>query len=152
MSRTATIGVALATLALIGCAGESADSIAARAAALETIELDDWGSALVDAEGSVLYVFEPDAAEAVSCTFTCATNWPPFTAVEGELPQAGDDVDPDLIGTVPNPGGGEIVTYNGWPLYRYAADRAPGDVRGQDTNLNGGRWHVIAPDGEPVIP
>lgn len=150
--RSAVVLAAALVLVLTGCTGESADSIAARAASIETVELEQWGTVLVDAEGAMLYSFEPDASQTVSCTFTCATNWPPFMAVEGELPDAADGVDQELIGTLPNPGGGEIITYNGWPLYRYAADREPGEVRGQNTNLNGGRWYVMAPDGEPVEP
>lgn len=150
--RSVALLAAAAVLALAGCAGESTDSIAARAASIGTVELEQWGTVLVDAEGAMLYSFEPDEAQTVSCTFTCATNWPPYTAVEGELPDAAEGVDPALIGTLPNPGGGEIITYNGWPLYRYAADREPGEVRGQNTNLNGGRWYVMSPGGEPVEP
>lgn len=144
------IVAALVTL-LAGC-GASPEDVAARAAEVTVLDTDDLGEILVDGEGAVLYVFEPDGAEAVSCTFTCASNWPPYTAVEGETPRAGDGVDSNLFGTLPNPAGGEVITYNGWPLYRYAADKNPGEYKGQDRYLNGGAWYVMAPDGEPLIP
>lgn len=139
------------TAALSGCAPDPQD-IADRAATVTVLDSEELGEILVDGKGAVLYIFKPDDAAAVSCTFTCATNWPPFTAVEDAVPVTGDGVEQELLGTMANPAGGEVVTYNGWPLYRYAADRAPGEYNGQDRYLNGGEWYVIAPDGEPVIP
>lgn len=145
------LALATAALALVGCSPDP-EEVAARAAAVAVLETDELGEVLVDGEGDVLYVFEPDDAETVSCTFTCATNWPPFTAVEGSVPAAEDGVDGELLGTIADPSGGEVVTYNGWPLYRYAADRSPGEHRGQDRYLNGGDWYVMSPDGDPLIP
>ncbi|MGP3533636.1 COG4315 family predicted lipoprotein [Microbacterium sp. RD1] len=139
-------------LAVSACAAPDVEGDAARAAQLSLLDAGELGEVLVDGEGNVLYVFLPDAQEAVSCTFTCATNWPPLAAKEDALPDAGEGVRTELIGTLPNPAGGEVVTYGGWPLYRYAADRTPGEHRGQDTYLNGGVWLVIGPDGEPVDP
>jgi predicted lipoprotein with Yx(FWY)xxD motif len=107
---------------------------------------------LVDGKGHVLYAFEPDAATTVTCTFTCASNWPPLAAAEGASPAAGEGIDPGLLGTLPDPAGGEVVTYNGWPLYRYAADKVPGAHRGHDITLNGGAWYVMTPGGEPLRP
>jgi glutathione peroxidase-family protein len=45
------------------------------------------------------------------------------------------------------PGGGEVVTYNKWPLYTYLGDGAAGQANGQDVKLNGGKWYVITPAG-----
>ena len=39
------------------------------------------------------------------------------------------------------------VTYNGWPLYFYAGDTAPGDTNGQG---QGGVWYVVDPTGNPI--
>lgn len=136
---------------LMACTASS-DDIAERASAISLVEHGEFGEILVDGQGNVLYMFEPDAAATVTCTFTCAQNWPPLEAVDGATPSAEDGVDAQLLGTLPNPSGGEVVTYNGWPLYRYAADKAPGEARGQDTNLNGGMWYVLTPEGKPLIP
>jgi predicted lipoprotein with Yx(FWY)xxD motif len=137
-------------LSLAACSAADPEGDATRAAELSVLDTDELGEILVDGEGNVLYMFVPDEASRVTCTFTCASNWPPLTAIEGELPAAGEGVDPGLIGTLANPAGGEVITYNDWPLYRYAADRTPGEHRGQDRYLNGGVWLVMQPDGEPL--
>ncbi len=49
-----------------------------------------------------------------------------------------------LVGTVRRPGGGLQLAYAGHPLYRWAGDRRPGDVRGQAV---GAIWFVVRPDG-----
>jgi predicted lipoprotein with Yx(FWY)xxD motif len=51
------------------------------------------------------------------------------------------------LGSDPNPGGGTVVTYSGWPLYTYVADTAAGAAQGQALNLNGGLWYVMSPSG-----
>jgi predicted lipoprotein with Yx(FWY)xxD motif len=42
--------------------------------------------------------------------------------------------------------GGRVVTYNHWPLYYYADDRAADSVNGQGQGFN---WYVVGPDGLP---
>jgi hypothetical protein len=54
------------------------------------------------------------------------------------------------LGSDPDPTGGRVATYAGWPLYTYVADRAPGSVKGQALNLNGGLWYVLAPSGKVI--
>lgn len=148
----AVVFAAVIALTAVGCAGAPSERDEVRASTITVLDSPELGEVLVDGEGSVLYVFEPDDAATVTCTFTCASNWPPLRAIEDDTPTAGEGVDPDLFGTLPDPAGGEVVTYNGWPLYRYAADKSPGEHRGQDTNLNGGVWYVMQPDGQPLIP
>ena len=72
-----------------------------------------------------------------------AKAWPPLT---GEA-SAGDGVDAGLIGTAEHPESGTQVTYNGWPLYYFAGDSAPGDTNGQG---QGGVWYVIDATGNPI--
>jgi predicted lipoprotein with Yx(FWY)xxD motif len=57
-----------------------------------------------------------------------------------------------LLGSDPDPSGGRVVTYDGWPLYTYADDVQPGQATGQDIDLNDGEWYVIRPTGQPLIP
>lgn len=103
----------------------------------------DLGDIVTDAEGFTLYVFEPDAQGESTCYDACAENWPPL---EGEV-SAGDGIDSSLVGSAERTDGSLQVTYDGWPLYYFAADEAPGDVNGQ---LVGDVWFVIAPDGTPI--
>ena len=51
------------------------------------------------------------------------------------------------IGAAARADGSDQVTYNGWPLYYYAADEKPGDTKGQDV---GGVWFVVTTDGGAV--
>ena len=89
--------------------------------------------------GFPLYMFAPDAARNVTCTGGCATAWPPLLVHAGQTIAAGQDVRPGLLGTAPNPGGGRVVTYHGWPLYTYLGDTAAGHAAGQGEDDDGGR-------------
>jgi hypothetical protein len=44
------------------------------------------------------------------------------------------------LGTITRPGGVVQATYNGYPLYTYAQDMAPGQTTGNGVT---GAWHVI---------
>jgi predicted lipoprotein with Yx(FWY)xxD motif len=108
------------------------------------------GNVLVDAQGKTLYIFKPDDAKKVTCTGGCASVWPPVTLASGAKPAASGAVKGSLLSSDPNPAGGKVVTYNGWPLYAYVADTGPGSAKGQGVNLNGGLWYTISPTGQPV--
>jgi predicted lipoprotein with Yx(FWY)xxD motif len=103
----------------------------------------DLGDILVDGDGNTLYVFEPDAQGASTCYDSCEGNWPPLV---GDV-AAGDGVDGSLLGTAARTDGTDQVTYNGWPLYYFAHDAAPGDVNGQGV---GDVWYVVSPAGDAV--
>lgn len=119
---------------------------------LKTATVPGLGTVLVNANGYVLYMFPPDKRHQVTCTGACAGSWPPATVPAGTIPKAGPEVQQSLIGTVPNPNpaGGRVVTYDGWPLYTYAADTQPGMASGQGINVNGGLWFVMRPSGQIV--
>lgn len=104
----------------------------------------DLGQILVDGEGRTLYLFTPDEQGPSVCTDDCLANWPSLTGPA----TAGEGVDESLLGTAPRPDDGtEQVTYNGWPLYYFAADPNPGDINGQGV---GDVWFVVTPEGEAV--
>lgn len=90
--------------------------------------------------GMTLYYYTPDKDASVTCTGGCATAWPPLSASSGTPgPMSG------VTGTWAsdtNPAGGSVVTYNGWPLYTFAKDTAPGQTTGQGV---GGVWFVATP-------
>lgn len=52
---------------------------------------------------------------------------------------------PELLGEVTRADGTSQLTVDGWPMYRYAKDTAPGQVNGQGV---GGTWFAAAPDGK----
>jgi len=41
--------------------------------------------------------------------------------------------------------GGDQITYNAWPLYTFAGDKAPGQTTGQGVVGFGGKWLVATP-------
>jgi len=54
-----------------------------------------------------------------------------------------------LISTTVRKDGSVQLTYNGWPLYYYFKDAAPGDLTGQAV---GNVWWVVSGEGNPIKP
>ena len=118
---------------------------AAGGAMVALAEDDTLGSFLVDEKGMSLYLFTKDTPNTTVCYEKCAVAWPPLLTT-GD-PVAGEGVDASLLGTTTRTDNTVQVTYNGWPLYYYEKDKAPGDVTGQDV---GGVWYVVSAEGNQV--
>lgn len=101
------------------------------------------GDYLTDAGGSSLYFFLNDSPGVTSCFDSCLQTWPAFTVDAGTTPSAGDGITGEL-GTIERDDGSLQVTLEGWPLYFFAADAAPGDTNGEGV---GNVWFVARPDG-----
>jgi predicted lipoprotein with Yx(FWY)xxD motif len=121
-----------------------------RSATVKTRKINKLGVVLVNGRGFTLYMFKPDHQKRVTCKGTCAAAWPPLKLKKGQRPTAGGAAKQRLLGSDKNPGGGRVVTYNRWPLYRYIGDSKPGQATGQATNLNGGLWYVLSPSGKII--
>ncbi len=106
-----------------------------------------FGQVLVDGQGRALYMFTNDMQNGTTsaCTGACATTWLPLPS-QGS-PQAGNGVDSTKLSTITRDDGTKQVTYNGWPLYTFSGDTAPGSAAGQGMN---GKWFLLAPTGDPV--
>ncbi|HXG36178.1 MAG TPA: hypothetical protein VNL15_04350 [Dehalococcoidia bacterium] len=96
------------------------------------------GTILTDAQGKTLYTFTPDPPNGSACTGDCAQRWPPLTLRSG-TPTASSGVT-GRLGTIQRTDGSTQVTYDGKPLYYFAADAAPGDANGQGV---GNVWFVV---------
>ena len=95
------------------------------------------GPVLADSKGFTLYWYAKDTAMTSACTGGCATAWPPLTG----KPMAAMGVRlTGKLGTITRSGGIVQATYKGHPLYTYAGDTAPGQVKG---NGLGGVWHAL---------
>ncbi len=103
------------------------------------------GSFLVDSKGMTLYAFTTDKPNTSNCYGKCASFWPPL--LTSGAPMAGSGLDSSKLGTTTRTDGTVQVTYNGWPLYYFAKDKQPGDVKGQKV---AGTWFVLAPSGTLV--
>jgi predicted lipoprotein with Yx(FWY)xxD motif len=143
-------GLAL-TIALAGCGSDDASDPASAdtgedppAPGTVQVAESDLGTILVDAEGMTLYLFQADADGTSTCYDDCATTWPPLI---DDAPAAGEGADPALIGTTPRDDGSVQVTYDGQPLYFFAADQGPGDTEGQGV---GDVWFVVDPAGAAI--
>jgi predicted lipoprotein with Yx(FWY)xxD motif len=105
-------------------------------AALEKIKTT-VGPVLADAKGFTVYWYAKDTAMTSACTGSCATAWPPVTG----KPVAAMGVRlVGKFGTIKRANGVLQATYKGHPLYTYAGDSAPGQIKG---NGLGGIWHVL---------
>lgn len=109
-----------------------------RKAAILSIRKTRIGDVLTNASGQTLYWYGKDVKGRMSdCTGGCLTAWPAVTGypvVKAGLKLSG------VLGTITRPGGVVQATYNGYPLYTYSGDTAPGQTTG---NGAGGEWHVI---------
>jgi predicted lipoprotein with Yx(FWY)xxD motif len=129
--------------------GGSTATTAAPAAGGAAVMVADssLGKILTGSNGMTVYLFMPDKQGAPTCTDACAKSWPPLTVADAASLAGGDGVDASLLKTVDHPGGGTQVTYNGWPLYYFAGDSAPGDTNGQG---QGGIWYAVDPTGNAI--
>ncbi len=109
-----------------------------------TVQVTDhptMGKMLIADNGMTLYLFLNDTENTSNCYDACAQNWPPLLAANGETPVAGDGVT-GTLGTTARTDGTLQVTYNGMPLYFFAADAQPGDGNGQNVK---DVWYVVHP-------
>jgi predicted lipoprotein with Yx(FWY)xxD motif len=162
MRRFLALGLAPAALAIIaaGCGGGSQSGTtsagpygAARpaprtAGATVATARTTLGPTLVDAQGRTLYLFEKDKGSASSCSGTCASVWPPLTT--GAKALAGGGVTAAKLGSTKRADGKTEVTYAGHPLYTYAGDAQPGQLKGQGLDQFGAAWYALAPSGHKI--
>lgn len=92
------------------------------------------GTVLTDGAGRTLYWYEEDTATKPDCTGSCASLWPPLMG----MPHAASGVKLTGLGTIRRPDGSVQVTYKGHPLYTYAEDTAPGQMKGTHVP----EWHA----------
>ena len=110
------------------------------------------GEYIVAGNGFAVYLFKADrqggaAGEPASaCEGDCLGLWPPVL-VDGS-PAADGKLRAELLGTMTRSDGSTQLTYNGWPLYFYAEDYEPDDIKGHDIESYGEDWYLVGPNGE----
>lgn len=104
-----------------------------------TVRKTKIGYVLATATGRTVYWYSKDVKGSglSACASTCQTAWP---AVTGTPAVAAGVRLTDKLGTITRSGGVVQATYNGYPLYTYAADGSAGQTNG---NGFGGLWHVF---------
>lgn len=83
--------------------------------------------------GRTLYTFDKDADGKSNCNGACATAWPPFAAKEGARASGNFSV-------ITRDDGTKQWAINDKPLYFFAADAHPGDMKGEGKN---DVWHTV---------
>lgn len=124
----------------------SSDGGGAGAGVVKAAKVGDLGTIIVDSEGLTLYDFHKDKGGTSACYDACAGAWPPLLT-EGK-PQAEAGAMASQLGMTERKDGTVQVTYNGWPLYTYAGDKAPGEANGNDIDQFGAEWYALQPNGE----
>ena len=141
--------LAACALALAACAKDKPSTGAPAGGAPTSVSLKvsqtRLGQVLTDGDGRTVYAFTQDEGGKSVCVGGCAEKWPPL-AQQGQ-PKAGDGVDAALLGTIARDDGGTQLTYNKMPLYHFASDQSPGDVKGQAV---GGVWFAVSAAGALV--
>jgi predicted lipoprotein with Yx(FWY)xxD motif len=132
-----------------GAAGESSPEASSSAPAEEPVLAaadSDLGEIVVDVEGMTVYVFDKDTpgSGTSACTGGCLEAWPAVVA-DSDSPTV-EGVSGE-VGTITRDDGTLQVTLEGYPLYLWKDDTAPGDTTGQGVQ---GVWWVVTPDGTKV--
>lgn len=98
------------------------------------------GTILVDDTGKTVYTLTNNG-QPVACTGQCPTFWPPLLLPAGTTTATGGAGVTGLATTAA--AGGQQVTQDGKPLYRFKNDTNPGDTNGEGISSFGGTWHVV---------
>jgi predicted lipoprotein with Yx(FWY)xxD motif len=151
MARVVAAGLLLVSaLALAGCAGAptvpvpdefSGSPVHAVASA--------FGPHLVDMRGRAVYQFGADLPGHSRCTGGCLQSWrvvPAPPVLPGHVDGAAA-----TLGAITRPDGSRQLTVDGWPLYTYVGDPAPGTTRGQGVAASGGQWWLVDPTGHQIM-
>ena len=90
------------------------------------------GDVLTTPDGMTLYTFDKDKKGVSNCKGDCAKMWPPLKAEKDAKPTGN-------LTLVTRSDGTMQWADEGQPLYTYAKDKKPGDVKGDNV---GKVWHV----------
>jgi predicted lipoprotein with Yx(FWY)xxD motif len=89
------------------------------------------GFYLTNATGFTLYFRETDSGNGTStCTGGCVTAWPLFYAAPGTITLP-PGLNASSFGVATRTDGLKQTTYDGYPLYYFVNDKAPGQIAGQ---------------------
>ena len=111
------------------------------------------GRILADVSGRTLYAWAADSPGTPSvCNDACASAWPPYLLDPSRI----DLIDPSQregardptmrVRGIQRADGTYQVSLDGWPLYYFQPDAAPGDATGEGLNGFGARWSVVKID------
>jgi predicted lipoprotein with Yx(FWY)xxD motif len=112
------------------------------------------GKVLASVHGFSLYMFQKDKKGngKSTCYGQCAKVWPPLLSTGRPRAMRGSGLNTRMLGTIRRTDGKTQVSYNGYPLYRWAGDSKPGDITGEGITQSGGKWYLLNTAGNIVKP
>jgi predicted lipoprotein with Yx(FWY)xxD motif len=117
----------------------------APAPTLLTVTQTKVGPVVANDRGQVLYTYADDTSTHSACNSPwCLVDWPPLQ-VSSALTASSTITAP--MGVITGAGGTQQVTLAGHPLYTFAGDLHPSDIRGQGI---GADWLMISPTGSVI--
>lgn len=149
--RRTIIEMGLTAVALALGAAFAAMALASSPATIGSASSTTLGErVLVNAKGRTLYALTPETTRHLLCTSSeCLKFWPPLTVPSRRTKLVRATGVHGRLGILQRRNGTLQVTLNGLPLYRFAEDRASGEVNGQNFKGFGGIWHVLGVSGAP---
>ena len=131
MKRGYVAVVSAAVLAFAGGARTAGNTV-------QVVKSEKAGSYLTDDKGMTLYVFKMDSEGRSACSGPCEATWPIYYREKVE-PAGASAAD---FSTITRDDGKKQTAYRGKPLYYFAGDGKPGDVKGHGVKEV---WFVAAP-------
>ena len=119
---------------------------------VKTASVGSLGTVLVDGQGRTLYTLTSEAGGAITCTSAsgCLKFWPEIDLGSGQTDGAQGAAQPSMLGTETGAASGQLITYNGWPLYMFSGDSAAGQAKGEGLKSFGGTWYALSASGSLV--
>lgn len=139
--RSSLLMLALAATAVLGVGGAAiataGQSRVASKRVVKTLHNSKLNKTILTRlNGHTLYSLSVETHGSFTCTGACTSIWHPLTVPAGTKPTG-----PVTLGTVKRPEGTTQVKYRGLPLYTFASDKKPGQVKGQGIR-DVGTWHA----------
>ena len=131
---------------------QAASATSAPSLVIATYKTPEDGTLISGADNRTLYVFKADEkstsghAKTSTCYGGCANVWPPV--IVSGTPAVAGKANASLIGVTTRHDGTKQVTYNGLPLYYYAADTKAGQATGNHLKDGFGLWVGVLPTGK----
>lgn len=142
-------GARSGTDAPAGAGAPGAGSAATPGATLAISTQGAHGAHVTDSGGMALYLLEGDR-DGSKCVADCLVAWPPVLMGTTQ-PSGAPGLQGAMVSTVTRPDGARQLTYNGQPLYRYAADGGAGKANGHGVRDRYGVWYLVSPQGGAVV-
>ena len=134
-------GIVPVAAIVLAAAGSSAASNGVTAASTVDVKTGttSLGTVLENSRSRTLYHLTAEKNGRFLCTGSCTQTWHPLRP-KGKTPKGTSAV--HSLGIIRRPDHTKQITYKGFPLYAFAGDSKPGDVKGQGFK-DVGTWKAV---------